>query len=37
MSNYTGPEIYEIVPYHAQEMFLNAWGADKNPGTEVKL
>ena len=37
MSDYTGPGLYEIIPYHAQNMSLNVWGGGTKAGTQVKL
>ncbi|PSN71219.1 hypothetical protein BS50DRAFT_487014 [Corynespora cassiicola Philippines] len=37
MSDYSGPGVYEIVPFHANGMSLNVWGGGKSAGTQVKL
>ena len=37
MSDYTGPGMYEIIPYNAQNMSLNVWGGATKAGTQVKL
>ncbi|EUC33404.1 hypothetical protein COCVIDRAFT_91994 [Bipolaris victoriae FI3] len=37
MSDYTGPGIYTISPFHAPEMELDIWKGEKKEGTQVKL
>jgi hypothetical protein len=37
MSDYSGPGIYNISPFHAPEMELDVWGGDTKEGAQVKL
>ncbi|KAI3336887.1 sclerotinia Sclerotiorum agglutinin Ssa in complex with Gal-Beta1,3-Galnac [Xylariaceae sp. AK1471] len=33
---FTGPGVYEIVPFQAPELSANSWGGGKEPGAEVR-